>query len=357
MFVLEDGRKNLFQWDVNRRLIVEDPTITEVHFCNKTGDCSLVVATYTDDTYDGKVYADIPNVLLQDRWAIRAYAYCGTGYTKVEEVFEVKARTKPTDYVYTETEIKRYEDLNKRIDEIEKNGISQEAIDKAVNEYLEENPIGEIPTKVSELENDAGYATEKYVDEKVSNVSVDLSGYATEDYVDEAIAEASLGGEIDLSGYAKKEDIPDVSDFISEIPSEYITETELNAKVFATTKYVDDAINAIELPEAAGGCDIELITLETTGTQIGAILNAGKWPVLETVISSRDDNTVHLPLVGNNEYYYEFGGSINDRRYSIRYSKTSDKWESFIPSTYYFLDENEVVANPQLRPLRLLLSL
>lgn len=331
MFVLEDGRKNLFQWDVNRRLIVEDPTINEVHFCNKTGDCSLVVTTYTEDD---KVYADIPNVLLQDRWDIRAYAYCGTGYTKVEEVFEVKARTKPTDYVYTETEIKRYEDLSNRIDEIEKNGISQEAINTAVEVYLEENPIGDIPTKVSEFENDAGYATESYVDD--------------------AIAQAKLEGEdIDLSDYAKKSDIPDVSDFISEIPAEYITETELNAKGYltehqslndyATKTYVDEAIAKIELPEAAQGCDLEFIDYTATGVEIKAILDAGKWPVFRYASTY---SIYHLPLVDDGFYYYNFGGVIGDRRYTLRYSKELNRWEGREPSIDYFLDESEVVANP-----------
>jgi hypothetical protein len=167
-------------------------------------------------------------VLLQDRWDIRAYAYCGTGYTKVEEVFEVKARTKPTDYVYTETEIKRYEDLNQRIDEIEKNGVSPEAIDKAVTEYLEENPIGDVPTKVSELENDAGYATGGYVDAKVAGIVIpSLDGYATESFVTEAIkntdhatkayvdaAIADVEVDIDLSSYATRTELNQVANSV-----------------------------------------------------------------------------------------------------------------------------------------------
>lgn len=123
MFLLEDGRKHLYQWDLNRRIQVEDPTIAEVHFCNRTDDCALVVETYTDDTYDGKTYADIPNIILQQPWDIRAYAYCTDGYTKIEEVFEVKARTRPTDYVYTETEVYTIEEhLARAIDEAKANG-------------------------------------------------------------------------------------------------------------------------------------------------------------------------------------------------------------------------------------------
>lgn len=51
--------------------------------------------------------------------------------------------------------------------------------------------------------------------------------YATESYVSAKIAEAQLGGNggnIDLSGYATKEDL---NNFITEIPSEYVTDSEL----------------------------------------------------------------------------------------------------------------------------------
>ena len=129
MFKLQDGREHLWQWDINRKVIVEDPTIKEVHFSNRFDDCSLVV-----EVKDG--LADIPNILLQDNRPIRVYGY-RDGYTLVEQHITVKARTKPTDYVYTETEIHRGEDLQSKIDVVATG----------------------IPTKVSELENDSGYLT------------------------------------------------------------------------------------------------------------------------------------------------------------------------------------------------------
>ena len=100
--------------------------------------------------------------------------------------------------------------------------------------------------------------------------TVDLTGYATETYVQNKIAEASLsGGEVDLSGYATKADLnnkanvshthtkSDItglsiptktsqltndSGFIASIPSEYVTETELSAKNYATETYVQNKI-------------------------------------------------------------------------------------------------------------------
>ena len=82
-----------------------------------------------------------------------------------------------------------------------------------------------------------------------------LDGYATENYVKNAIADAQLNGgggsgSIDLSGYATKDELntkASVSDiptktsqlendsrFLTSVPSEYITETELNAKRYLT---------------------------------------------------------------------------------------------------------------------------
>ena len=58
----------------------------------------------------------------------------------------------------------------------------------------------------------------------IGSTGMSLEGYATEEFV-----EQRLEG-IDLSEYAKLSDIPDVSDFITQIPSEYITEAELDEK-------------------------------------------------------------------------------------------------------------------------------
>ena len=140
MFRIADGRECFWQWDINRQVIVTDPTITEVHFCNKTDDCSLVVEVYADPL-DSELKADVPNILLQNDFPIRVYAYCGDGYTLVERTFKVKTRTKPSDYAYTETEIKSYEYLDKKLTEIEAKGFSEETVKEAVDEHLEKNPI------------------------------------------------------------------------------------------------------------------------------------------------------------------------------------------------------------------------
>lgn len=115
MFKIYDGRIEFFQWDLDRKLIISDPTITEVHFCNKTDDCSLVVEVYEEG---GQRLANVPNILLQDSWDIRVYGYCGNCYTKQMARFKVVGRTKPADYVYTETEVKNWEAIEERCEEV-----------------------------------------------------------------------------------------------------------------------------------------------------------------------------------------------------------------------------------------------
>jgi hypothetical protein len=120
MFKIYDGREKFYQWDLDRKLIVEDASVTEVHFCNRTDSCSLVCETYTEN---GLTVVNVPNILLQTDWKIHVYAYDGK-HTKHDECYEVVSRSKPADYVYTETEVKTWDDLNQRIEEIEKNGVS-----------------------------------------------------------------------------------------------------------------------------------------------------------------------------------------------------------------------------------------
>ena len=129
MFKIYDGRDYFYQWDINRKLIVNDRSIRQVHFCNRTGECSLVCETYKAEN---QWMVDVPNVILQESWRLRVYAYDGTA-TLHEMMIDVKPRTKPDNYVYTETEILNYEYLKDRIDQIEENGVSDEVVAKAVD--------------------------------------------------------------------------------------------------------------------------------------------------------------------------------------------------------------------------------
>ena len=133
MFTIRDGREHFYAWDLDQQIVVDDPSIVEVHFCNRTEDVSLVV-----EVVDG--LANVPNILLQSSFDMRVFAYDGKA-TRYDAVFKVKAKTKPSDYVYTETEIKSYEYLENKIREIEEQGWSNEIVEKSVTEYMYQHPL------------------------------------------------------------------------------------------------------------------------------------------------------------------------------------------------------------------------
>lgn len=241
MFKIYDGRSEFYQWDLDRQLIVEDASIDEVHFCNRTDDCSLVCEVYN---LDGLRVVDVPNVLLQQDWRINVYAY-DHNYTKHCAQFNVVKRTKPADYIYTETEIKNYDDLAARVDEIEKNGISDEAVSAAIEQYLEENDL-----KVDLT----GYATETYVNEKIETIELTPgpegpqgpqgevgpvgpqgpegpAGKDGDDYVLTDEDKAEIAGMVEVSG--------DGTDLTN-----YYTKSETDAAI-------KSAVDAIEIPEAS----------------------------------------------------------------------------------------------------------
>ena len=154
MFKILDGRNELFQWDINRQIIVSDASIDAVHFSNRTDDFSLVVEVKEEN---GLRVADIPNILLQESWDINVYGYCDGYYTKQAARIKVNPRTKPESYVYTETEVLNYNTVMEKINTVENN------IGEVVNDYLIKNPV------VVDLSN---YYTKSQVDAAIDAVEL-----------------------------------------------------------------------------------------------------------------------------------------------------------------------------------------
>ena len=149
------------------------------------------------------------------------------------------------------------------------------------SEVIEQKIIG-VDDNVLDLETRVEYLEDKQMDIINFDGSYNsltgkptipsLDGYATEDYVDEAIKNLDINQEdIDLTGYAKTEDIPtktsqltNDSGFLTSIPSEYITDEELDDKgyltehqdlsSYATKTYVTEEIAKAQLE----GEDIDL---------------------------------------------------------------------------------------------------
>lgn len=113
MFAIANGRKALWQWDLNQQLTVAGDC-TEVHYLDRGAPSTLTV-----EVKNGK--ADIPNILLQKAGRLVVYAYIideQDHHTKVCETFGIAPRPKPAEYVYTETEVKTWSDLQVQIGDL-----------------------------------------------------------------------------------------------------------------------------------------------------------------------------------------------------------------------------------------------
>ena len=206
MFKIYDGRTEFYQWDLDRKLIVADKAIKQVHFCNRTDECSLICQVYEED---GQRLANVPNILLQDNWRINVYGY-DKNYTKHSAVFEVIKRSKPADYVYTETEVLNYSKLDERITALEQGGSADLSnyYTKTETDTAITDAIGKIDIPEADL---TGYATEQYVDEAVANkecsippLKVNLTKDANNEWIashsaSEIIAYAEKGGRVYLT--------------------------------------------------------------------------------------------------------------------------------------------------------------
>ena len=109
----------------------------------------------------------------------------------------------------------------------------------------------EIPTKTSQLENDTKFTTESFVTNKIAEAQlqqgeIDLNGYQTKEDTTLETTNKTIVGAINevntnVMSKANKSDIPtktsqltNDSNFLTSIPSEYVTESELNAKGYLT---------------------------------------------------------------------------------------------------------------------------
>lgn len=196
-------------------------------------------------------------------------------------------------------------------DEIENFQPSKEVMDAAINNYLTEHPVQSGATEeqaaqieankqaISDIQN-AGYITSIPDDyAKKTDVAAAVSDKVTTEQLNAATADFITESEVDqkisaipsqdLSKYALKTDIPDVSGFITEIPSEYVTETELNAKGYltehqslenyATKDYVSNALTPYakteDIPDVSGFTTMSAVEAKgyQTAEQVQTIVN------------------------------------------------------------------------------------
>lgn len=286
-----------------------------------------------------------------------------SAYAKKSEIPDVSdfITSIPSEYI-TESELNakgyltQHQDISGKADKNHKH-----------TEYLTEHqdishlaPKSSIPTKVSQLANDSNYLTSipsTYITEaelEAKNYLTEhqsLAAYATKTFVENTVAE----NQPNLSGYAKKSDIPDVSDFISEIPSEYVTDSELKAKKYATESYVGEAIaqaqlggEEVDLSDYAKKTDVPTKTSQLTNDS-NFITTIPAEYVTETELNNKGYLTQHQSLDGKADKVHEHTEYAN-KTHNHSMADITDYVAPEIPEvepTTFFLDFSAVTSAAQ----------
>lgn len=114
------GSTELWQWDTGRQIDCAGLQAgTKVQFAySDTQTLSTAVKSVS-----GANVADVPNQMLLRSGALMVYAYVteadGVSYTKYAARFNVQARPKPDDYVYTPTELKSWQTIRDEIGDLD----------------------------------------------------------------------------------------------------------------------------------------------------------------------------------------------------------------------------------------------
>ena len=196
-------------------------------------------------------------------------------------------------------------------------------------EVYNKNEVNELIDGVNAGDVDlTNYYTKQEVDDKIPS----LSGYATEQWVED---KNYLTEHQSLEDYAKKSDIPDVSEFIKEIPSEYITEEELNGKGYLTSipdtyvtdvelsTAISDKVSQTALNEAIEGVENKIPSLDGYATE--------QWVENKKYLTEHQDLTEYakkseLPSVEGlaSEEWVNQQGFLKEHQSLEDYAKKSD---------------------------------
>ena len=130
-------------------------------------------------------------------------------------------------------------------------------IPTAINELKSSLDGITVPTKTSDLENDSNFVT-SIPEEYITETELETKGYLTEHQ--------------SLTDYAKKIDIPDVSDFLTEVPAGYVTDTKLSTELY---KKVDkEAGKGLSTNDLTNELVIKINSSATEAFVTNAIANA-----------------------------------------------------------------------------------
>lgn len=191
--------------------------------------------------------------------------------------------------------------------------------------------VDQIPTKVSQLENDNNYIT-NIPNYYITEDSLILRDYATNTRVNN-IANAIP---------TKVSDLINDLNFLSSIPNEYVTETELSAKNFATKNEIPDISNLATKDELPNLDDFDLSEYAKK-TDIPDISNLASKDDIPTKVSEleNDSGFITAAEVPEGGILYGTTGQNTDGAMSQAASTNAFALKSEIPDTSNFLPKSE----------------
>ena len=245
---------NFSDWDATEgeKVIANKPDLSEYATNVELNHVKSELANKADtSSLNGKVDKVEGKSLVDDSEIARLATLTNYDDTEVKNLIATKANSADV-YTKTESDAKYLTEHQSLANYATKEELSLKAnssdiptkTSQLVNDsgYLTEHQSlvdyatkSEIPTLISQLTNDSGYIT-SIPSEYVTETELESKGYLTEH---QSLANYALKTEIpDISGLASKTEIPTAtsqltndSGFITEIPSEYITETELSSSL------------------------------------------------------------------------------------------------------------------------------
>lgn len=322
-FRLSNGKKTFFQWDVNQKIILENPICTQVHFENKDiSDKAYVKEVYKDN--EGRSVVDIPDIFLQYTPGFLFYGYVISEdgkerFTEERGDVSVIRRAKPSDYVFTPEDQKTLE----------------EVFDDAVK-YIPEEKTDE--EKANAREN----IEAEFKGNKVNAIGDDAddehypSTKAVKDYIRDSAVQADLG-----------QNDEGAADFVRNRPGGYTkTVTETKTIVSKTNSQIspDDDTDLNLFPPFAVG-DTVGITVNGTKYSLTAYNPKGAPPTVALIGDA-------LPPPENPEYgwsLYTIEGAVffannTDGNMTVQFDLSSEKVVTidpkYIPSVADW-DEND----------------
>ena len=271
------------------------------------------------------------------------------------EVLESDTFRKYAEYI---TEIRKVSSVNGKVGDVTITAEELGALTEIPSEYITESELNDkgyltsipddyalktdIPTNVSELNNDANYITLNEVPK------TDLSDYYTKEEVDGKIPDVSNFITSIPSEYITETELNDKG-YITEIPSEYITESELNDKGYLTsipdtyitedelTTALSDKVSQTALNEAIEGIDVGVKTINNTKGDINIKTINGESILGEGDIQIKSDSEETDPIfdkwknadnviVGNGATYDTTDSVPEDLQPSIMIGKGANVW-------------------------------